>query len=72
MTPQKKQEIWRQKQLYIFYGSGRPIFQMNKHNEHLRKYRDPQFFYYLKSKNPSEDLRYFTPNRHLYEIYQSL
>ena len=48
MTPQKKQEIWRQKQLYIFYGSGRPIFQMNKHNEHLRKYRDPQFFYYLK------------------------
>jgi len=33
----KKQEIWRQKQLDIFYRTGRPIFKQKKY-----KYR---FFY---------------------------
>lgn len=70
MTPQEKQEIWRQKQLHIFYGTGRPIFQMNEHNMHLRKYRDPEFYYYLKRRLPREDLRYYTPPRNFYQIYQ--
>ena len=28
----REQEIWRQKQLDIFYRTGRPIFSMNKCN----------------------------------------
>ena len=30
LSPKEKQEIWRQKQIYIFYGSGRPIFNINE------------------------------------------
>lgn len=46
----KKQEIWRNKQFNIFYGSGRPIFNIDQENEHLRYHRNP---YFVKDYNKS-------------------
>lgn len=40
----KKQEIWRNKQFNIFYGSGRPIFDIDEDTQHLRYHRNPSFF----------------------------
>jgi hypothetical protein len=37
----KKQEEWRRKQFSIFYGSGRPIFNICEETEHLRFHRSP-------------------------------
>ena len=37
----KKHEIWRRKQFNIFYGSGRPIFNISEETEHLRFHRSP-------------------------------
>ena len=37
----KKQEEWRRKQFNIFYGSGRPIFNISEETEHLRFHRSP-------------------------------
>ena len=37
----KKHEIWRRKQFNIFYGSGRPIFNICEETEHLRFHRSP-------------------------------
>lgn len=39
----KKQEIWRSKQFNIFYGSGRPIFDIDEDTQHLRYHRNPSF-----------------------------
>lgn len=39
----KKQEEWRRKQFNIFYGSGRPIFNITKDTEHLRFHRSPAY-----------------------------
>lgn len=39
-----KQEIWRQKQLDIFYRSGKPIFTMDEHTQHLRSHNNPYFY----------------------------
>ena len=39
-----KQYFWREKQLDIFYRTGRPIFNMNKHTLHLRSHNNPQYF----------------------------
>ena len=40
---ENKQDIWRNKQFKIFYGSGRPIFNIDRDTEHLRYHRDPSF-----------------------------
>lgn len=40
----KKNERLRQKQIDIFYRTGRPIFKINKDTEHLRSFREPFFF----------------------------
>lgn len=45
LSPQEKQEIWRQKQIYIFYGSGRPIFQINDKNLHLKSSNDNTYYF---------------------------
>ena len=37
----EKQNIWRKKQIDIFYGSGRPIFNISEETEHLRFHRSP-------------------------------
>ena len=39
----KKHEIWRRKQFNIFYGSGRPIFNISEETEHLRFHRSPAY-----------------------------
>ena len=40
MTPCEKQVIWRKKQIQIFYGSGRPLFNINEDNQFERKTYD--------------------------------
>jgi len=39
-----KQYFWREKQLDIFYRTGRPIFNMDKHTLHLRSHNNPPYF----------------------------
>lgn len=46
-TPQEKQKIWRQKQIVIFYGSGRPVFKITENNQFIRKNYDGE--YYLRT-----------------------
>jgi len=45
LSAREKQEIWRRKQVKIFYGSGRPIFLINDKNQHLKRFNDSQFWY---------------------------
>tara|TARA_B100001142_G_C14113875_1_gene570239 strand:- start:74 stop:313 length:240 start_codon:yes stop_codon:yes gene_type:complete len=40
----QKQEIWRQKQIQIFYGSGKPIFTMDEETQHIRSHNNPYFY----------------------------
>jgi len=47
-TIANKQEKWRLKQFHIFYGSGRPIFNINTDTEHLRNHCRPT---YIKDVN---------------------
>lgn len=47
----KKQEIWRQKQLDIFYRSGKPIFRVSTATQHIKSNIDPLHF---REKNPWE------------------
>ena len=39
-----KQSIWREKQLHIFYRSGRPIFNIDEKTMHIRSHNNPYFF----------------------------
>lgn len=48
LTAQKKQNIWRKKQIGIFYGSGRPIFKISDENQFIRKNYDGD--YYIETK----------------------
>ena len=43
----KKQEEWRQKQLDLFYRTGKPIFTMTHETLHIRSNNNP---YYYKDK----------------------
>jgi len=45
LSPIEKQEIWRQKQIYIFYGSGRPIFNINEKNMHMKSVYDNSYYF---------------------------
>ena len=47
----KKQEIWRQKQLDIFYRTGKPIFRVSQETQHIRSNINPLYF---KEKKPWE------------------
>ena len=40
----KKQEIWRQKQLDIFYRSGKPIFKITHETQYIRSINSPYHF----------------------------
>lgn len=44
LTPQEKQQLWRQKQIEIFYGSGRPIFKISEKNRFIRKNYDGEYY----------------------------
>ena len=39
-----KQSLWREKQLNIFYRSGRPIFNIDQNTMHIRSHNNPYFF----------------------------
>ena len=39
-----KQSIWREKQLNIFYRTGRPIFNIDEKTMHIRSHNNPYFF----------------------------
>ena len=45
LSPKEKQEIWRQKQVYIFYGSGRPIFNINEKNLYMKSSHDNTYYF---------------------------
>ena len=40
----KKQDKWRQKQLDIFYRSGKPIFNITLETQHIRRNNNPYHF----------------------------
>jgi len=40
----KKHEIWRQKQIDIFYRTGKPIYNVTLETQHIRRNRDPHHF----------------------------
>jgi len=44
----EKQNIWRKKQIDIFYGSGRPLFKITPENQFIRKNYDGN--YYIESR----------------------
>jgi len=44
----EKQNIWRKKQIDIFYGSGRPLFKITHENQFIRKNYDGA--YYIESR----------------------
>jgi hypothetical protein len=44
LPPHAKQSIWREKQLHIFYRTGRPIFNIDEKTMHIRSHNNPYFF----------------------------
>ena len=44
MTPSEKQQIWRIKQIQIFYGSGRPIYKITQDNQYERRNYDCKYY----------------------------
>ena len=40
----EKQEKWRQRQINIFYRTGKPIFSMSLDTQHVRSNNNPQYF----------------------------
>jgi hypothetical protein len=58
----KKQNIWRQKQIEIFYGSGRPVFRITKDNCFERKNYDGNY-YMIANKWKELDNKNFIPER---------
>ena len=58
----KKQNIWRQKQIEIFYGSGRPVFRITEDNCFERKNYDSNY-YMIANKWKELDNKNFIPER---------
>jgi hypothetical protein len=44
LTVNEKQQIWRTKQINIFYGSGRPVFKITEDNQYERKGYDCKYY----------------------------
>lgn len=59
---QEKQQIWRQKQIEIFYGSGRPIFRITEDNMFERKNYDSNY-YMLPNKWREIDNKNYIPEK---------
>lgn len=43
-TVKEKQVAWRRQQIDIFYGSGRPIFNITEKNQFIRKNYDGEYY----------------------------
>jgi hypothetical protein len=39
-----KQYYWRERQLDIFYRNGRPIYNIDRNNQHLRSHNNPTYY----------------------------
>jgi hypothetical protein len=39
-----KQHFWRERQLDIFYRTGRPIYNIDFNNQHLRSHNNPTVY----------------------------
>lgn len=48
LTTREKHNIWRKRQIDIFYGSGRPLFKITNENQFIRKNYDGN--YYIESQ----------------------
>ena len=59
-TLYEKYEQRRQKQIFIYYGSGRPIFNTTNENYHIRKHYDVKHYFTsqteIHKKYPYHDL----------------
>ena len=44
LTTSEKQQIWRIKQIQIFYGSGRPIYKITQDNQYERHIYDCTYY----------------------------
>ena len=64
---QEKQKIWRQKQIEIFYGSGRPIFRITEENCFERKNYDSNY-YMIANKWKEIDNKNYIPDRKLFKL----
>lgn len=67
LTTKEEQEIWWQKQIYIFYGSGLPIFNINEINLHLKSSYD-NTYYFQKYINRLLQTRKLVKQYDLYDI----
>ena len=67
LNAREKQEIWRRKQVKIFYGSGRPIFNINERNLHLKSSYD-NTYYFQKYINSFLQTRKLVKEYDLYDI----
>lgn len=45
LSAQEKQQVWRNKQVQLFYGSGRPLFIIAKQTRFLRKNYDSEYYF---------------------------
>jgi len=48
LSVREKQNIWRKRQIGIFYGAGRPIFKISNENQFIRQNYDGK--YYIESQ----------------------
>ena len=63
---QEKQKLWRQKQIEIFYGSGRPIFRITEENCFEKKNYDSNY-YMIANKWKELDNKNYIPERKLFK-----
>lgn len=46
-----KQYYWRERQLNIFYRNGRPIYNIDCNNQHLRSHNNPTYYRDVNSES---------------------
>ncbi len=62
MTPREKQQIWRNKQIQLFYGSGRPLFKISEKNQFERKNYDNEYYFHVYGCKDLDNKNYL-PNK---------
>ena len=62
MTPYEKQQIWRNKQIQLFYGSGRPLFKISEKNQFERKNYDNEYYFHVYGCKDLDNKNYL-PNK---------
>ena len=62
MTQREKQQIWRNKQIQLFYGSGRPLFKISEKNQFERKNYDNEYYFHVYGCKDLDNKNYL-PNK---------